>query len=424
MSGTSSMAKRIGAFAGLPLLSSIVPFLLLPYIARVGGEGTWNALAVGQAFGSVAAILVALGWTLSGPARVAAISDPNERRRVYALSLVTRLVAFAVCIPVLAVIAAYFGDHAHFWETFLMAAAQATAGLSPAWFAIAIGDAKLIARYDVVPRIVAILVCIPVLLVSGLIVIYPVAILAGGLLGTIFFTRRHSKREDYSHLRGTFVVKEIWALRASSTTTMAAACYAATPVIVVAAVAMPAALAAFVSAEKLFKITLMSVGALGGSLQGWVAEVDGDHSKRRKFSLLSHTLLGLAGLAGFSFLGPLLTQILFGQALAADFATCFWFGIAFLFVSINTSTGSHWLVPAGRIRDVLWSTVAGAAIGLPAMVVLSSQMQGAGGALGLAIGEFVVCAVQGVAIIRVFRNNGGSVTSPAPDPKSLPVDGV
>ena len=100
------MAKRISAFAGLPLLSSLTPFLLLPYIARVGGEGTWNALAVGQAVGSLAAILVALGWTLSGPARVAGTSDPELRRHLYAISLLTRLVAFAVCLPILAVVAA------------------------------------------------------------------------------------------------------------------------------------------------------------------------------------------------------------------------------------------------------------------------------------------------------------------------------
>lgn len=424
MNGTRAIAKRIGAFAGLPLLSAIIPFLLLPFIARVGGEGIWNALAVGQAFGSVAAILVALGWTLSGPARVAGIVDPDQRRRLYALSLLTRLVAFVVCVPILAGIAALFGDHTYFWEMFLMAVAQAAAGLSPAWYGIGIGDAKLIARYDVVPRIIAILVCVPFLLASGLIVIYPAAILAGGLLGTFLFTRRHSSWKDYSHFHGRLIAKEIWALRAASSTTMAAACYAATPVIVVAAVALPAGLAAFVSADKLFKIALVSVAALGGSLQGWVAEIGVDHLRRRKFSLLSHTVLGFAGLVGFSLLGPFATEVLFGQVLVADFQTCFWFGIAFLFVSINTSTGSHWLVPAGRIRAVLWSTAAGAAIGLPAMVVLTSTMQGAGGALGLAIGEFVVCAVQAVALVPRGRKRARTHASSATDGPPFPIDGV
>jgi O-antigen/teichoic acid export membrane protein len=417
------MAKRIGAFAGLPLLSSLAPFLLLPYIARVGGEGTWNALAIGQAVGSLAAILVALGWTLSGPARVAGTGDPALRRRLYAMSLLTRLVAFAVCLPVLAGVAAVNGG-GHFWETFLMAAAQASAGLSPAWYCIAVGDARLIARYDVLPRIIATIVCIPVLLATGLIILYPAAILAGGLLGTYFFTRRHSKREDYAHLHAVPVLKEIWALRAASGTTMAAAAYAATPVLVVAAAALPSGLAVFVSAEKLYRIGLMAVGALGSSLQGWVAEIDGDHGKRRKFSLLSHTVLGLAGLAGFTFLGPFVTQLLFGQALAGDFATCFWFGLAFLFVSVNTSTGSHWLVPAGRIRAVFWSTVAGAVIGLPAMLILATVLQGAGGALGLAIGEFVVCAVQGVALLGYSRKNRVRPAGPAAEASPAAEAGV
>lgn len=419
MSNSRAMAKRIGAFAGLPLLSSLAPFLLLPYIARVGGQGTWNALAVGQAVGSLAAILVALGWTLSGPARVAGTSDPELRRRLYAISLLTRLVAFAVCLPALAGIAALYGGAGHFWETFLMAGAQAAAGLSPAWYCIATGEAGKIARYDVLPRIISTLVCIPVLLATGMIMLYPAAILAGGLLGTFFFTRRYSKRQDYADLHALPVIKEIWALRAASGTTMAAAAYSATPVLVVAAAALPSGLAVFVSAEKLFRIGLMAVGALGSSLQGWVAEIEGDHLKRRKFSLLSHTVLGLAGLAGLALLGPLVTQLLFGQPLAADVATCFWFGVAFLFVSINTSTGSHWLVPAGRIRAVFWSTVAGAAIGLPAMLFLSIFMQGAGGALGLAIGEFVVCAVQGAALLCSARRNRRNPASSASEESAI-----
>ena len=409
------MVKRIAAFAGLPLLSSLAPFLLLPYIARVGGEGTWNALAVGQAIGSLAAILVALGWTLSGPARVAGTSDPRLRRRLYAMSLLTRLAAFAVCIPVLAGVAALYGDGGHFWETFVMAAAQAAAGLSPAWYCIAIGNAGLIARYDVVPRIVGTIVCVPVLLATGLIILYPAAILVGGLLGTYFFTRRHSRRQDYAGLHAAPVLREIWALRAASGTTMAAAAYSATPILVVAAAALPSGLAVFVSAEKLFRVGLMAVGALGSSLQGWVAEIDSDHVKRRKFSLLCHAVLGLAGLAGFALLGPFVTQILFGTALAADFATCFWFGLAFLFISVNTSTGSHWLVPMGRIRAVFWSTVAGAAVGLPAMLALSISLQGAGGALGLAIGEFVVCAVQAIALLGLMRRDRRNPAGPATD---------
>lgn len=404
------MVKRILAFAGLPLLSSLVPFLLLPYIARVGGEGIWNSLAVGQAVGSLAAILVALGWTLSGPARVAGTKDTGLRKRLYAISLLTRLMAFVVCLPVLAGIAALYGGTGHFWETFLMAGAQAAAGLSPAWYCIATGDAGKIARYDVVPRIISTIVCIPVLLATGIIILYPVALLAGGLSGVFFFTRRYSSRQDFSGLHSLPIIKEIWALRAASGTTLAAAAYSATPVLVVAAAALPAGLAVFVSAEKLFRIGLMAISSLGSSLQGWVAEIEGDHRARRKFSLLSHAALGLAGLTGFSLLGPWVTKFLFGQPLAADFVTCFWFGVAFLLVSVNTSTGSHWLVPAGRIRAVFWSTVAGAAIGLPAMLFLSTNMQGAGGALGLAIGEFVVCAVQGAALIYPGRGIMGDLS--------------
>lgn len=401
----------MATFAGLPILASLIPFLLLPFIARVGGAGVWNALALGQAFGSLASILVALGWTLSGPARVAGTLKIEDRQKIFAISVATRTLMFAACVPALALLLALTAPADHFAEAFLMGLAQASTGLSPAWFCVAIGDAKGIARYDILPRLLATLLCVPVMLSTGLIVLYPAALLAGSLVGSSFFCRQHSQPRDYTSLTFRLLLREIWSLRGAAGTTMTAGAYASTPIIVVGAVALPTSLSAFVSAERLYRVGLMAAGALGNSLQGWVAEIGSNHAKRRKFSLLSHILLGLCGLLGLSLVGPLATRLLFGDVLAADSATCAWLGLAFFFVSLNTSTGSHWLVPMGRIRVVFWSTVAGASVGLPAMMFLAWRMEGAGGALGLAIGEFVVCAVQCAAIFaRSIRASGQTKT--------------
>ena len=55
------------------------------------------------------------------------------------------------------------------------------------------------------------------------------------------------------------------------------------------------------------------------------------------------------------------------------------------------------------MRVVFSSTIAGAIVGLPAMVILAHLLGGQGGALGLVAGEVAVTAIQLRAIIRLMR---------------------
>jgi O-antigen/teichoic acid export membrane protein len=398
------MIKRIAAFAGLPLLASLASFILLPIIARVGGAPAWNSLAVGQAVGAIAAIVIGLGWPLTGPAAVASASEEAVRRRHYAVSFVTRSLMFLCTVPLMALALVFTSGTNQFWVAFLMACAQAASGLTPAWYCIATGHAGRIAKYDVVPRMVATLGVIPLLFATGEIYLYPLVLLVLGLAGTLWFNRDHSDRRDFKGLSLPVVLREIWRLRAGAGITIAAGAYASTPVLVVQFAASAAGLAAFVSAEKLYRIGQLATAALGNSLQGWVSEFGADHSHRRKFSLMALTVLGLAGWLIMALLGPWASALLFGSALAADFWTCFWFGLSFLLVCVTTSTGAHWLVPAKRMRVVFSSTITGAVVGLPAMIILSGLMGGPGGALGLAIGEIAVTAIQLRAVLQLLRD--------------------
>jgi hypothetical protein len=47
-----ALAPRVLAFAGLPFLSLLTPFLLLPILARVAGAEAWLAIAIGQSVGA------------------------------------------------------------------------------------------------------------------------------------------------------------------------------------------------------------------------------------------------------------------------------------------------------------------------------------------------------------------------------------
>lgn len=400
------MSRRIGAFAGVPLLSAVVPFFLLPFISRIGGADAWASLGVGQSLGSIVAIVAASGWTLVGPAMVSSTPQGPERTRLLAASLVTRGAVALSCVAPLAAITWAVTPGSHKDLAVWMAIAQSLAALSPAWYCIAVGDALRIAIYDVMPRMVALFAATPFLLLGGPLELYPLALVLSALAGPAAYSWRHNSRDDFAGLlRPTAILRELAGLKAAIGTTLSAGAYASTPVLIVGTFANVTSAASYVSADRLYKIGLMAITALGNSLQGWVAEHNADRGRRLAFSLFAHTALGFGGLAVFAVLGPYLSAVIFGDAVAANWMTCIWLGMATLLVSINTSLGSHGLVPRGRVRMVFRSTILGAVIGLPLMAYLTYRFGGSGCAAGLAVGEFVVAVMQALALV----STGGGV---------------
>ncbi len=403
MSERRAFARRLGGFAGLPLLSLLAPFLLLPIIARLGGVEGWAAIAIGQSFGAFAAIAVTFGWTLVGPAKVAGASE-SLRRLHYGDSMISRLLILTIVVPLASAATLALAPESHRFDALAMAVAMAIGSLSPAWYAIGVGRPGWIAQFDVVPRLVAVGVSAALLLYTGWIILYPICLIFATIIGTGIF----SFRIGQLHLRkGTEIARvlgQMWADRTGALTVITAGAYSATPVALLSLVAPAGSVAIFASAEKLYKLSLFSVQSLGGAFQGWVAEDAPTHVTRRMhFSLLSHTLLGLSGGSGIALLGEPITRLLFGEAVAADPMTSLYYGLAFMAVSINTSTGRHILVPLGQLRSVLVSTLVGAVVGVSSMIVLGTIYGGPGGAAGLAAGEIAVCVVQITALATGTR---------------------
>lgn len=403
MSERKAFLRRLSGFAGLPLLSLLAPFLLLPIIARLGGVGGWAALAIGQSLGAFAAIAVTFGWTLIGPARVAGATESVQKLH-YGDSVVSRIMILFTLLPVLCIATFVLAPSGYRIEAIVMAAALAVGSLSPAWYAIGIGKPSWIAKYDVLPRLIAVAVSAGLLLWTGQILLYPLCLIAATVLGSSIFSFRIGKIHQRRRLEIKRVAVQMWQDRTGALTVIAAGAYSATPVAILSLVAPAMAVAVFASADKLYKVSLYSVQTLGSSFQGWVAEDSPNRiSRRMRISVYSHTGLGIVGFLAIASLGSPATKFLFGESVAADQLTAFFYGLAFLAVSVNTSTGRHILVPLGRVKMVLFSTTVGAIVGVICMVILGSAFGGAGGAAGLAAGELSVCLVQIIALIRARR---------------------
>lgn len=416
LSSNVSFAKRLSGFAGLPFLSMIAPFLLLPLIARIGGVEGWAAVAIGQSIGAFAAIVVSFGWALTGPSLIASLEPGPPRDHAYAVSFAARSVLFLGVAPFACLASAICVPGGHEAEGAFMAFALALGGLSPAWYCVGVGRPGLIARYEVLPRLIGTGIAAACVLLTDQIFVYP-AVMAGATVAGLAVFHFKFTANGISRFPLRDGIRALTQQKAAAATGLVSGTYSTTPVSVVGAFSEMSAVAAFASGDKLYRVGLYAVIAVGNTFQGWVAEIQAESRARRmKAAVVGHAVLGLIGMAMLGSLGPTASAVLFGEHVQANVAVCWGYGMAFFAVSLNTAMGKHVLVPLGQTKTVFWSTVLGACVGVPAIASLAALMGGAGGAWGLATGELAVCSFQVVAIARIIltsRRLKTSVDAPA-----------
>ena len=397
------LVRRVLAFAGLPFLSLITPFLFLPILARVAGADAWVAIAVGQSIGAFFALAVSLGYNTVGPAMVA-LTPPEGRAALLLASIRARLVVLIPSGALAVLIAALVVPQGYWLVGGLMSLATVLAGLSASWYMIGLGRAGLIALFEILPRIAATVAAAALLVLHASVLWYPVLLLVASVASILGFAVWTTGWRGLA-ARGDATVRHVLASNRSAVVTeLAAGAYNSLAVTFVSVTATTAQAASYVVGDKLYRIGQYSVSALGNAVQGWVVEDERAHfAARARRSLLMHGALGLLGLLGFSLLGPWLSVLLFGDAVAIDELTAIGFGVATLGIALGTSLGRVTLVGLGARREFMTSVFIAAAVGIPSILVLSAAFGAAGGAWGLAIGEIASVTAQSLFLRRVWQ---------------------
>jgi O-antigen/teichoic acid export membrane protein len=399
--------RRLTGFTVLPLLSLVTPFLLLPVVARVAGPPGWSSFVAGQAIGTVGATVVFWGWNVSGPVLIAQTSSAQERAEVYASSLRTRYLLLLVVVPVAAVVSAVVAQPAHRTHAAAMAAATAFLGMSPSWYGIGAGEPWLLFWYDTLPRVVAAVVGAGLVATTGWISLYPMLLAISVAVSLVTFRRRvtPSATKTWPWPVGR-AVGELRHHLGPAGINLAATAYASTPVPVTTVAFRPEVSSPFASADAAYRFGLFSVTAMGNAFQGWTLEADlveGERRSRHRSALLAHLVLGVVGGGLFAALGPWVTGLLFGAAVAAPRDVCVWYGLAFLFLSVSTPPIRNLLIPAGRVRLVLGWTVGSAVVGLVLMVAAAVAGWSAGVAAAMAVSEALLLAGLLLPALRATR---------------------
>ena len=394
---------RLSGFTILPLLSLITPLLLIPVISGfVGGEGISSVIS-GQAIGTFAATVLMWGWNVDGPVAVARAASSSDRAGVYLRSIRTRLILLVLTVPAAAAVAAIVAVPAFRWEAVAMTCAVAFAGMSPSWFCIGVGQPRLLAVYDTVPRFVATALAVPVLLISHQLWFYTGLLAATTLASLIVFHRTYSPGGNWWPRDFRGAVRELGAQGRTAGISLAGNAYASTPAPIATASTAPAASSSLATADTLYRFGLFTVVALGNAFQGWTLERGASGRRRRHLAAIwSHIGLGVIGAAVLTVAGPFVSSLLFAGQAQATTELCLYYGLAFLFLSASTPFIRNLLIPAGQQGLVLRWTLISAVFGVAAMIYAGSIGNAPGIALGMALSEailFVTLLIPGSKLL-------------------------
>lgn len=417
--GKGALARRILAFAGIPFLSLVAPFIFLPVLARLAGTDVWVAIALGQSVGGFVALLAGLGYpTLAPP--IVAVASAKKRRRLLATSLHVRLPVWIVSSAVGAIVAAILAPETNRGEAAAMATAMSLAALAPTWFWIGVGKALPILWTEVLPRMAATLAATGILFAGGGAIWYPVLLAVAMIAGpaVVYLRIAGPELRRFNRAEVATVLRHHPPGMIAET---AAGIYNALAVAVVTSVTPVAQAARYVSGDKAYRIGQYSVSALGNALQGWVVEArKAAIARRMRIVVLLHVGLGLAGFSAFGAFGPWLTRVLFGTDVAIDRATAFGFGVAMLGIALGTAFGRIGLITIGARQAFMVCVVVASAAGFGGLLV-GGALWGAGGAAwGLGVAELLSGLGQGVVFTTLWRKRDGG--RPSPRRYSPPVD--
>ncbi|KZE40579.1 lipopolysaccharide biosynthesis protein [Microbacterium sp. T32] len=405
MSAAPSLHRRLLGFMLLPVVAALSPIIALPVVTRNAGSAGWGSAISGENIGTFIAIAIGWGWTTIGPALISLAADDDERARIYRESLTIRLLISLIALPALVVICWLIASPGYEWLTVLMGAQGALISLSFTWFSAGVGDPRTIVILDAVPRLLANLAAAGLVLVTGIVVLYPLAGILVTVVSTAIFSvrllRRHPGpwpgRRDLPRLfRSTLPV----ALNDAGLSG-----YSSVPAPVVNVTASHAASAGYASSDKLLKLGQFIPMTLANALQSWIGEAHGSHRGRRMgVALLIATGIGLLGWAGLALVGPWFTEFYFGADAAAPFDVLLATGVVFFFFSVRTIVARLILFPAGQAGAVMRTTLIATAIGIPLMIVLALAWGPVGAAVGYAFTEGAATVLLSRRCFRVLRD--------------------
>jgi O-antigen/teichoic acid export membrane protein len=381
----------------------VAPFVSLPFLARWATLSEWTGLVTGYSVGGMAALIIFLGYPLTGPQQTAAADGTGASKLYFESVLIRRRMLFA-SIPVIGVLCFPLAPPGQFAGTVGMALSAAVLGLSGSWFSVGLGRPSWLALYDVVPRASGAVLGVCAVALGGGVASYAAVNILSALIGYSLMNSRVRKALPSAQVKHSLKSSLVAVRRrvpAVSTEALTGV-YRILPVTLVAIAAPNYVVANYAASDRLFRISLFAIIALGNGLVSWVIRPGEPWlSNRALRALLVHVCLGLVGTFMFVTLGPRFSSAFYGEAYAMSVEEAWLFGLAFLAVSVQTAIMRFYLLARNRILPVFIAAAASAMLAVPAFL-LAPQVFGVTGA---------AAAVLAVETLQVLLLGAGTWTA-------------
>lgn len=404
---------KIGGFTIASLLSSAIALLVVPVVIGVAGAESWATVAVGQAAGTIASTLLAMGWGFNGPA-VTAMTPVKDRPALAANSLIARGVTAPFILGVACAASALLRPSEALIAV-LACVVSAFPGLNMNWLFVGAGNVRLLVLTDTVPRVLGSILGLGVLLLSGHLVLFllvqAVAAVVSILIASSLALRGLSRvvRTDWGFSPAAKLSRT---QAAAGVTVFTAASYLALPTLIVAALS-PSSVFAYALAEKISRYSLIGITPIYQWMQGWVpgSPIDSDVIRRMSISLkISLIIAGIAAIL-VSFLSPMAAEFLGAEPGVLSYSLAVPMAVMVAMSAMSRCTGPVCLVAFRRERVIAFSAVSGALVGVPLLLILVPPLGAIGAALAVMASETVVVVIQASALrvsLRIWKKSAVS----------------
>lgn len=400
MKAIAAALLRLATFALTVGVGTIVGLLAIPVITGIVGSDTWAIQALVQSLATLFGVLVAFGWGTVGPGMVAA-TRPELRPQLFLDSFVTRCYLFLLTAPLMVafMIVLQPGEAAF---VAVASVAYLLPYLGAAWYFV--GEARPMRLFlvDALPQLSGTVVGLVVLsatrditlMVATQLVFNLGAVILG--IGAVLSGNTNVKA-DLS-LRTS--LSQMSTQRHGVVTAATGSLYVNLPILVVK-IFLPGQLDVYAFADRLFRFAVTVFSPVLQFVQGWIPE-GGRPSMAHRIRRASQLApaLGLIGGTGLAAFGPLAAEVLVRDTTDFGLYLSIPIGFSFAAVAVSQILGLACLVTIGRARELARSTVVGAVVGAPLILLGAFSGGVAGVAWGVAVSEIAVAAFQFVILRR------------------------
>jgi len=362
--------KRLFGFSLIPAFSLLASIVLLPLVSGQHGAHGVVALAVGQSVGAILSVMASLAWPVVGGHAVA-VADDAERRRLFVMSVYSRLVVLLVLLPFgIAVCLVLVSDYR--LATCFFMTGIACNGMTMGWFYSGLGEPRKLVLHEGVVRLVGYAVAALALTRGAPLVTYA-AITTLAALTSLGLNWLHVIGWKTGHVRQLF--GQAWTTivehRAGTMSrVLQAGFFYGGPTIF--ASLTPGSVSVYAAMDQMQKATANAAGVFPQSLVSFVSGESEHRWRRGHLAFAGTSAAGLVVVVAWAAVGPEIVNFLFSGEVDITRWGATLIGLSVAVAMMAKTYESLVLVPMGLAKSVFRADSAFAVLGIAVLALAST----------------------------------------------------